>query len=112
VIDVEDGQGGSKLLMFVVPRVGRTLDGALEAAMARAIREALSPRFVPDAFVQAPGVPRTLSGKKQELPVKRLFQGWPVAKVINLDGIENPGVVAWYEGQARAWLAGSQAAPA
>lgn len=104
VVDLEDGEGGSKLLMFVVPRAGRALDAGLEAAMAGAIREALSPRFVPDAFVQAPGVPRTLSGKKQELPVKRLFQGWPVAKVINLDGIENPAVVGWYQAQAEAWV--------
>jgi acetoacetyl-CoA synthetase len=103
VIDLEDGEGGSKLLMFVVPREGRALDSELEAVMARAIREALSPRFVPDAFVPAPGVPRTLSGKKQELPVKRLFQGWPLAKVINLDGIQNPDVVAWYQAQADAW---------
>jgi len=104
VIDLEDGEGGSQLLMFVTPRAGRPLDAELEAAMAQAIREALSPRFVPDAFIAAPGVPRTLSGKKQELPVKRLFQGWPLAKVINLDGIANPEVVAWYQAQADAWL--------
>jgi acetoacetyl-CoA synthetase len=106
VIDLEDGKGDSKLLMFVVPAKGRTLDAGLEAAMAGAIRGALSPRFVPDAFIAAPGIPRTLSDKKQELPIKRLFQGWPTAKVINLDGLENPGVVAWYEAQAKAWLEG------
>jgi len=110
VIDLEDGEGGSTLMMFVVPRAGRVLDSGLEAAMAGAIRDALSPRFVPDAFIQAPGIPRTLSGKKQELPVKRLFQGWPVTKVINLDGIENPGVVAWYQAQAEAWLGRSRKA--
>lgn len=103
VIDLEDGQGGSKLLMFVVPRVGQGLDSGLENAMTGAIRDALSPRFVPDAYIEAPGIPRTLSGKKQELPVKRLFQGWPAAKVINPEGMENPGVVAWYQAQARAW---------
>lgn len=108
VIDLEDGEGGSKLLMFVVPRAGRGLDAGLEAAMTGAIRAALSPRFVPDAFVEAPGIPRTLSGKKQELPIKRLFQGWPAAKVINRDGMENPGVVGWYEAQAKAWQEGSR----
>lgn len=110
VIDLEDGKGGSSLLMFVVPRAGRALDAGLQAAMTGAIRDTLSPRFVPDAFIQAPGIPRTLSGKKQELPVKRLFQGWPVTKVINLDGIENPGVVAWYQAQADAWLEGARKA--
>jgi acetoacetyl-CoA synthetase len=68
------------------------------------IRNALSPRFVPDYFIQAPGIPRTLSGKKQELPIKRLFQGWPVSKVINLDAIANPEVIPWYTARAQAWL--------
>jgi acetoacetyl-CoA synthetase len=108
VIDIEDGQGDSKLLMFVVPAEGCKLDSELESAMKAAIRKALSPRFVPDYFIQAPGIPRTLSGKKQELPIKRLFQGWPVAKVINLDAIANPEVIPWYTARALAWLERSE----
>ena len=104
VIDLEDGQGDSKLLMFVVPAEGRQLDAELESALGSAIRNALSPRFVPDHFIRAPGIPRTLSGKKQELPVKRLFQGWPIAKVFNLDAIANPEVIPWYTARAKAWL--------
>lgn len=104
VIDLEDGQGDSKLLMFVVPAEGRQLDADLESAMTSAIRNALSPRFVPDHFIGAPGIPRTLSGKKQELPIKRLFQGWPIAKVINLDAIANPEIIPWYTARAKAWL--------
>ena len=104
VIDLEDGDGDSKLLMFVVPGEGRTLDGAMQADMAAAIRKTLSPRFIPDSFIAAPAIPRTLSGKKQEIPIKRLFQGWPVAKVINPEGIENPEVLPWYCAQAEAWL--------
>jgi len=106
VIDLEDGHGDSQLLMFVVPIEGRQLDARLEAAMASCIRSSLSPRFVPDRFIRAPGIPRTLSGKKQELPIKRLFQGWPIAKVINLDAIANPEVIPWYTERARAWLEG------
>jgi acetoacetyl-CoA synthetase len=104
VIDLEDGIGGSTLLMFVVPAAGRTLDADLKATIATAIRTSLSPRFVPDTFVLAPAIPRTLSGKKQELPLKRLFQGWPVDKVINRDMIENPEVIPWYLAQAKHWL--------
>jgi acetoacetyl-CoA synthetase len=107
VIDLEDGQGDSKLLMFVVPVEGRQLDADLESAMVSAIRNALSPRFVPDLFIRAPGIPRTLSGKKQELPVKRLFQGWPIAEVINLDSIANPEVIPWYTARAKAWREGA-----
>src|SRR3546814_10234396 len=69
--------------MFVGPAEGHSVDAAMEAAVASAIRGSLSPRFVPDRLFAAPGIPRTLSGKKQELPIKRLFAGWPVAKVIN-----------------------------
>ena len=104
VIDLEDGQGDSKLVMFVVPVEGRRLDADLESAMVSAIRKALSPRFVPDHFIHAPAIPRTLSGKKQELPVKRLFQGWPIAKVFNMDAIANPEVIPWYTARAKAWL--------
>ena len=106
VIDVEDGQGDSKLLMFVVPSEGRELNAELQSAMASAIRNALSPRFIPDYFLCAPGIPRTLTGKKQELPVKRLYQGWPIAKVFNLDAIANPEVVPWYAVRAKAWREG------
>ena len=49
-----------------------------------------------------------MSGKKQELPVKRLFQGWPVSKVINLDAIANPEVIPWYTARALAWLERSE----
>jgi len=103
VIDLEDGEGGSQLLMFVVLREAEILDQALEGAIARAIRSSLSPRFVPDAFVNAPAIPRTLSGKKQELPIKRLFQGWAMEKVINPDVLKNPEVIPWYLARARAW---------
>jgi len=107
VIDLEDGQGDSKLLMFVVPAEGRQLDADLESVLVSAIRSALSPRFIPDYFIRAPGIPRTLSGKKQELPIKRLFQGWPLAKVINLDSIANPEVIPWFTARAKAWQEGS-----
>ena len=103
VIDLEDGEGGSQLLMFVVLREAEILDQALEGTIARAIRSSLSPRFVPDAFVNAPAIPRTLSGKKQELPIKRLFQGWAMEKVINPDVLKNPEVIRWYLARARAW---------
>lgn len=107
VIDIEDGHGDSKLLMFVVPLPGCCLDARMQSAMAMAIRNALSPRFIPDEFIQAPGIPRTLSGKKQELPVKRLFQGWPAAKVFQLDAIANPEVIPWYIARANAWREGA-----
>ncbi|MET0308712.1 MAG: acetoacetate--CoA ligase [Sphingomonas sp.] len=104
IVDLEDGRGDSKLLMFVVPAEGQELDADLRSAITLAIRTGLSPRFVPDHFICAPAIPRTLSGKKQELPIKRLFQGWPIAKVIDPGVIANPEVVPWYVERATSWL--------
>jgi acetoacetyl-CoA synthetase len=102
VVDIEDDQGGSRLVMFVTPVAGRRLDDEMRRRLGEAIRASLSPRFIPDQYIEAPGIPRTLSGKKLELPVKRLFQGWPIAKVINRDTIANPELVPWYADQAAA----------
>lgn len=103
MIDVDDPAGESRLVMFVVPAPGHEVDDSLQDAVAAAIRNGLSPRFVPDRLIAAHGIPRTLSGKKQELPIKRLFSGWPAAKVINADAIANPEVLPWYIEQARLW---------
>lgn len=103
IVDVENAEGDSELIMFVVPGEGRRVDADTRAAVAAAIRSSLSPRFVPDRFIEAPGIPRTLSGKKQELPIKRLFAGWPVAKVINADASATPELLPWYIDQAQVW---------
>lgn len=104
LIDVDDAAGDSRLLLFVVPAPGRSVDEALTADIARAIRESLSPRFVPDRVLAAPAIPYTLSGKKLELPVKRLFAGWAAARVVNADATANPEILPWYVAQAEAWL--------
>ena len=103
MIDIEGDAGDSQLIMFVVPAEGERVDVAMETAVASAIRTSLSPRFVPDRLIAAPGIPRTLSGKKQELPIKRLFAGWPVAKVISSDATATPEVLPWYIDQAQRW---------
>ncbi|WP_446655560.1 AMP-binding enzyme, partial [Blastomonas sp.] len=103
LIDLETAQGESRLILFVVPSEGFAVDAALEGAIAVAIRTSLSPRFVPDRVIAAPGIPRTLSGKKQELPIKRLFAGWPVEKVVSPDATATPEVLPWYIQQAQHW---------
>jgi acetoacetyl-CoA synthetase len=77
--------------LFVVLRPGVTLDDAMKARISNAIRTALSPRFVPDEIVQVAEIPRTLTGKKQELPIKKLMLGQPIEKVVNRDAMANPG---------------------
>jgi acetoacetyl-CoA synthetase len=96
VVDLEYLGRESYMPLFVVLRPGLTLDAALKAKLAGAIRTALSPRFVPDEILQVPEIPRTLSGKKQELPIKKLLLGQPIEKVVNRDAMANPGCLEWY----------------
>jgi acetoacetyl-CoA synthetase len=102
VIDLEYLGRASRMVLFVVLREGFTLDAALTARIQGAIKTALSPRFIPDDILQAPEIPRTLSGKKQEVPIKKLFLGQPIDKVVNREAMANPQCVAWYVAQAEA----------
>jgi acetoacetyl-CoA synthetase len=96
VVDLEYLGRESHMPLFVVLRPGLTLDDALTAKIAGAIRTALSPRFVPDQILQVAEIPRTLSGKKQELPIKKLLLGQPLEKVINPEAMANPACLGWY----------------
>jgi acetoacetyl-CoA synthetase len=96
VVDLEYLGRDSYMPLFVVLRPGIALDDTLKAKLAGAIRNALSPRFVPDEILQVPEIPRTLSGKKQELPIKKLLLGQPLEKVVNRDAMANPGCLDWY----------------
>jgi acetoacetyl-CoA synthetase len=82
------------------------LDEGLRARLNGAIRTALSPRFVPNDIFQVAEIPRTLSGKKQELPIKKLMLGQPVEKVLNRDAMANPACLDWYIELAKSHLAG------
>jgi acetoacetyl-CoA synthetase len=101
VVDLEYLGRESFMPLFVVLRPGLTLDEALSAKISGAIRTALSPRFVPDQILQVAEIPRTLSGKKQELPIKKLLLGQPLDKVINREAMANPGCLDWYVAYAR-----------
>ena len=96
VVDLEYLGRESYMPLFVVLRPGLALDDALRARINGAIRTALSPRFVPDDIFSVAEVPRTLSGKKQELPIKKLLLGQPIEKVVNKDAMANPGCLDWY----------------
>jgi acetoacetyl-CoA synthetase len=101
VVDLEYLGRESWMPLFVVLREGAVLDEALRGRLNTAVRTALSPRFVPDAIFHVPEIPRTLSGKKQELPIKKLLLGQPLEKVVNRDAMANPGCLAWYQELAR-----------
>jgi acetoacetyl-CoA synthetase len=96
VLDLEYLGRDSRLLLFVVVRPGMLLDEELQSKLNDAIRRNLSPRFIPDEIIQAPEIPRTLSGKKQEVPLKKLFLGHPPEKIINREVMANPQSIDWY----------------
>jgi acetoacetyl-CoA synthetase len=96
VVDLEYLGRESYMPLFVVLRPGTALDDALRQKINGAIKTALSPRFVPNDIFQVPEIPRTLSGKKQELPIKKLLLGQPIDKVVNKDAMANPGCLGWY----------------
>ena len=96
VVDLEYLGRESYMPLFVVLREGVALDDGMREKINQSIRTALSPRFVPNEIFQVAEIPRTLSGKKQELPVKKLLLGQPLEKVVNRDAMANPACMDWY----------------
>jgi acetoacetyl-CoA synthetase len=91
VVHLEDGTGGSgELLLFVTLQDGVQLDDTLRTSIARALRAELSPRHVPDAIHEVPAIPRTLSGKKLEVPVKRILLGQDPDSAASKDALADP----------------------
>jgi acetoacetyl-CoA synthetase len=81
------------LYLFVVLAPGAELDADLKRRIAAEVRRELSPRHVPDRILSVPAVPRTLNGKKLEVPVKRLLLGADAKSVASRDTLANPGAL-------------------
>jgi acetoacetyl-CoA synthetase len=90
-----------ELLLFVVLRKGIELDDELRARIAGSLRAALSPRHTPDTIVAVPAIPRTLTGKKLELPVKRILSGAHPAEVVSTDALVDTTSVEPFVAYAR-----------
>jgi acetoacetyl-CoA synthetase len=94
VVHLEDPEGGpGELLLFVALHEGVALDDDLRKRLAGALRGALSPRHVPDTVEAVPAIPRTLTGKKLELPVKRILLGARAQDVASRDALANPAAI-------------------
>jgi len=85
-----------KLLLFVVLQEGLLLDEELKAKIAVAIRSNLSPRHVPDEAYAIKEVPRTLNGKKLEVPIKKILSGVDVDEAVSKDALVNPGSLEFF----------------
>ena len=91
----DDSMG--RLALFVSLAPGVELDDALIAQIRAQLRTQLSPRHLPDTIEAVPSVPRTLSGKKLEVPVKRILTGSRADDVASRSSLADPGALAWFE---------------
>jgi acetoacetyl-CoA synthetase len=89
-LEDDDADGPGRLLLFVALAEGVELDEALRARLATTLRSELSPRHVPDEVHAVPGIPRTLSGKKLEVPVKRILTGADPDTAASRGSLANP----------------------
>jgi acetoacetyl-CoA synthetase len=93
VVDTSGLGSDGELVLFVVPAAGAG-DHDLREELRKAIREQLSPRHVPDRIVVVPAIPRTLNGKKIEVPVRRILLGAPPAEAVSQDALADPAALA------------------
>ncbi|GAA3122219.1 acetoacetate--CoA ligase [Streptosporangium carneum] len=95
---IDTGQLGQegRLLLYVTMAEGVPLSDRLIMRLRKALKEELSPRHVPNEIIEVPGIPRTLSGKKLEVPVRKILLGAPPEKAANLDAMANPEVLSHF----------------
>lgn len=96
VLGVEQPDGGYWMPLFVQLAPGEELTDELQARLRTAIREQASPRHVPDEIIAVPGVPHTRTGKRLEVPLKKLFQGVDPAKAVNTGAVDDASLVGHY----------------
>jgi acetoacetyl-CoA synthetase len=95
---VDTGRLGAegRLILYVVPVAGGELNDDLAARLRSALRAQLSPRHVPDEIHQVPGIPRTLSGKKLEVPVRKILLGTDPERAVDQNALANPEVLGYF----------------
>ena len=94
VVHLEDADGGpGELILLIALEPGSVLDGELDRRLRMALRAGISPRHVPDRIISVLSIPRTISGKKVEVPVKRVIGGADPLTVVTRDALADP--TAW-----------------
>jgi acetoacetyl-CoA synthetase len=96
IVGAELPHGQYYMPLFVVLRDGVILDEALKTRISTALRTQISPHHVPDEIIEIPEVPRTLSGKKMEVPIKKLLMGVPIEKAASIDAMSNPQSLQYF----------------
>jgi acetoacetyl-CoA synthetase len=96
-----DRPGGGFMALFVTLAPGHVLDDRLRAEIRQRLRTEYTPRHVPDAIIEVPGIPVTLTGKKMEVPVRRILAGTDPAQAANASAMANPDSLAFFAEYAR-----------
>jgi acetoacetyl-CoA synthetase len=96
VVGVEQPEGEYWMPLFVALNPGHDLDDALTGKIRQAIREQASPRHVPDEIIATPAIPHTRTGKKLEIPVKRILQGGDPREILDAGAVDDPDSLAWF----------------
>jgi acetoacetyl-CoA synthetase len=99
VIGAEQADGGYWMPLFVVLADDAVLDEQLKERIATAIRRQASPRHVPDEVIVAPGIPHTKTGKKLEVPIKKIIQGSAPLDAVDAATVDAPNLLDWYAHQ-------------
>ncbi|MCL6588029.1 MAG: acetoacetate--CoA ligase, partial [Anoxybacillus sp.] len=103
VIDLEVMGRKSFMPLFVVLQPGVELDDALKQQVKEAIKAHVSPRFIPDAIYQVDQIPKTLNGKKMEIPIRKILLGFPLEKAVNVGSMANPESLSFFIELAKQW---------
>ncbi len=98
IINIEKEDGDSYMPLFVALKPGFELTEDLKKRIAKQLRTDYSPRHVPDEVILVPDIPYTISGKKLELPVKKILMGKPLAQSVNIGSVRNPEAFLFFEG--------------
>jgi len=96
IVCIEEGQGGFYMPLFVEMMENKELDAALVKEIRGRLRQERSPRHVPDEIVLVPAIPNTLTGKKMEIPVRKILMGASVEDVVSKGAMKDPAAIEWF----------------
>jgi acetoacetyl-CoA synthetase len=96
ILGIESDNGGYWMPLFVVLADGRQLDASLVLEIKSALRTQMSPRHVPDDIIQVPKLPHTHTGKRMEVPIKRILQGTPLDQAANRAAVDDATALDWF----------------
>lgn len=97
IVNIELPGGGDYMPLFVVMKERHSLNGEIKDTIKKTLRTTYSPRHLPDEIIEVSDIPYTISGKKMEMPVKRILMGRSLEKAVNIGAVRNPGALEFFK---------------